>query len=156
MFQFKSHVLAVAPHLGIAIFNNNPIGNLTGPYRRISLLHALDERGRLKFVPLKLQIASQKQNEGSHAPFYRSPSTSMLYGFTPGAADATMPKFGSLFLHVPVSPTSRPLLESALGFPIDMSGQSPIGIIIDGSSPQAGMIAQSCDGWSTSATTTIK
>ena len=133
LFQFKSHVLGVAPHLGIAIFNNNPIGTLTSTSSRISLLHVLDERGRLKFVPLEFQIASQRLHTGSHTPLYRrSPSTSTLYSFTPGTADATIPKFGSSFLQVPVSPTTRPLLESALDFAIDMSGQSPIGTIIDG------------------------
>ena len=66
LFHFKSHVLEMAPDLGIAIFNNNPIGKLTSTSRRISLLHVLDERGRLKFVPLELQIASQRLHTGSH------------------------------------------------------------------------------------------
>ena len=68
MLQFMSHILAECPHLGIAIFNNNYVGDLEGSSRRISLLHVLDERGRLKFVPLEIQIASQKQTSGSHAP----------------------------------------------------------------------------------------
>ena len=51
-----SHILAENPHLGIA---NNYVGALEGPTRRTSLLHVPDERGRLKFVPLEIQMASQ-------------------------------------------------------------------------------------------------
>jgi len=51
LFQFESHVLAEATHLGIATFNNNLIGDLTSPSRRTSPLHDLDVRGRLKVVP---------------------------------------------------------------------------------------------------------
>ena len=67
LFQFKSHVPGEAPHLGIAIFNNNSIGKLTDTSRRISLLHVLAARHLLKFVPLEIHIASPKQNSMPHA-----------------------------------------------------------------------------------------
>ena len=68
LLQFQSHVLAEAPHLALAIFNNNLVGDLAGPHPHISLLHALDERGHLKFVPLEIQIASQQLHTGTLTP----------------------------------------------------------------------------------------
>ena len=90
LLQFQRVVLAKAPDLAIAIFNNNTIGELAGPYPPITLLHALDRRGSLPYVPLEFQLSSQHLSAARSAPPYnRSPSTSILYAFTPGAADAT-------------------------------------------------------------------
>ena len=133
IFQFMSHILAEQPHLGIAIFNNNSVSALAGLQRRITLLHALDERQKLMLVPLEIQIASQQQATGSHTARYnRSPSTSMLYAFTPGTADATSPHVGSAFIHIPLTPSSLPHIEKALGFEIDMSHRTNHGTILDG------------------------
>ena len=133
LYHFQRILLDKAPHLAIAIFNNNSIGELAGPHPPITLLHALDRRGSLSYVPLELQLASQQQFAGrSSPPYNRTPSTSMLYAFTPGAADATAPLPGSEFLNLPVSPHTLFHLENALGFPNDMSGQAPMSTILDG------------------------
>ena len=88
MLHFMSQILAECPHLGIAIFNRNYVGDLESSSRSISLLHVLDSQHRLKFVPLEIHIACQMPNSGPHAPAYCvPPSTYVLYAFTPGATD---------------------------------------------------------------------
>ena len=133
LYHFQRVVLDKAPRLAIAIFNNNTIGELAGPYPPITLLHALDRRGSLPYVPLEFQLSSQHLSAARSAPPYnRSPSTSILYAFTPGAADATAPMLGSEYINLPVPPRDMRHLEIALGFPINMSSQSPMRTILDG------------------------
>ena len=133
LYHFQRVVLDKAPRLAIAIFNNNTIGELAGPYPPITLKHMLDRRGSLLYVPLELQFASQKQSDARSAPPYnRSPSTSILYAFIPGTADATAPLPGSEYINLPVSPRDMRHLEHALGFPINTSSQTPMRTILDG------------------------